>query len=173
MKHLPSTYRPKGSLTLSVILLSLYVSTSLSAEAGSNTPAGSGNRKLLLFAKNPVSWAVVKGGASGSLIYRESTGAFTFNAVRLHPRSAYVLVRYADTPPNGDVLAKGISDEHGRLELNGVWRNWTKKFWLVAAEDVAGKVGESGTLIAWRPDRYLFEEKQLGIACACPEQEEP
>jgi hypothetical protein len=56
-----------------------------------------------------------------------------------------------------------MSDERGRLKLTGVWRNWTRKFWLVSGEDVIGKVGEVGSLRAWRPDRYLFEEKLLGV----------
>jgi hypothetical protein len=57
--------------------------------------------------------------------------------------------------------------------LHGVWRNWSKKFWLVAGDDVSGNVGESATLRAWRPEKYLFEEKPLGIPCDCPEPEEP
>jgi hypothetical protein len=65
------------------------------------------------------------------------------------------------------------SDARGNMELSGVWHNWTKKFWLVPTEDVNGTVGSIGRLTAWRPDRYLFEEKPLGIACLCPEPEEP
>lgn len=36
-----------------------------------------------------------------------------------------------------------------------------------------GNVGEFVTLKSWRPDRYLFEEKPLGIVCNFPEPEEP
>lgn len=36
----------------------------------------------------------------------------------------------------GNVLARGVSDGEGRLELHGTWRNWTSKFWLVSGEDV-------------------------------------
>jgi hypothetical protein len=43
----------------------------------------------------------------------------------------------------------------------------------VAAEDVRGTTGEAGTMTAWRPGRYLFEEKELGIPCDCPEPDEP
>lgn len=134
--------------------------------------SGNGKKKLQLYAKNPVNWAIVKNGGSGKLIYHETTGAFTLNAAGLSPRSSYALIRYADAPPKAEILVRGTSDERGRLELNGVWRNWTRKFWLVAGEDVAGNVGELGVLRAWRPDRYLFEEKLLGVACACPETEE-
>jgi hypothetical protein len=66
-----------------------------------------------------------------------------------------------------------MSDDRGRLELAGNWHNWSKKFWVVAGDDVAGKAGEAGTLKAWHPDKYLFEEKPLGIVCDCPEAEEP
>jgi hypothetical protein len=137
------------------------------------TPSGSGKRKLLLFAKNPSTWAIVSNGAQGKLVYREASGTFTLTATGLQPRSPYALVRYADSPPNGDIVARGRSDEHGALELSGIWKNWTKKFWVVAGDDVTGSVGEHGTLKVWRPDRYLFEEKPLGIVCNCPEAEEP
>jgi len=156
--------------------LMVVVPAMLSVAAGhaAKPPStGAGKKRLLLFAKNPASWAIVKGGAGGELVYHEVSGVFTLNAAGLHPRSAYALVRYADAPPRAEILAKGMSDSRGRLELSGVWRNWSRKFWLVAGEDVEGSVGEAGTFRAWRPVRYLFEEKQLGIACACPEPEEP
>jgi hypothetical protein len=137
------------------------------------SPSVGGKRKLLLFAKNPSNWSILKNGAHGKLVFREATGNFTLTATGLLPRSAYALVRYADAPPNADIVARGHSDERGTLELNGVWKNWTKKFWVVAGDDVTGSVGAFGTLSAWRPDRYLFEEKPLGIACSCPEPEEP
>lgn len=135
--------------------------------------AGSGKKKLLLFAKSPADWSVVKNGGNGKLVYHQVKGAFTLNAAGLHAHAAYALIRYADDPPKAEILAKGTSDNRGRLELSGVWKNWTKKFWLVAGEDLDGRVGSIGRLIAWRPDRYLFEEKQLGIPCNCPEPKEP
>jgi hypothetical protein len=128
----------------------------------------SGKKKLLLFAKNPTTWAIIKNRGTGKLIYREATGVFTLNAAGLRPLSSYALIRYADAPPRAEILSKGVSDKSGNLELTGVWRDWTRKFWLVSGEDVAGNVGEAGSMRAWRPDRYLFEEKQLGIACTCP-----
>jgi len=135
--------------------------------------AASSKKKLLLFAKNPSTWTIIKGGASGKLVYREANGAFTLTAAGLQPRLSYTLVRFADVPPWVEILATIESDKQGSLEVSGVWHNWTQKFWLVPAVDVSGKVGEAGKLIAWRPDRYLFEEKPLGIACVCPEPEEP
>jgi hypothetical protein len=151
-------------LQLTALILILSVAASFSA---------SGKKKLLLFAKNPATWAIVKGGASGKLVYRESSGAFSLSAAGVKPRSFYTLVRYADTPPQVEILATGESGRSGNLELSGVWQNWTKKFWLVPSVDVKAKVGNAGALTAWRPDRYLFEEKPLGVACVCPEPEEP
>ena len=135
--------------------------------------AASGKKKLLLFAKNPATWTVIKGGGNGKLVYREANGTFTLTAAGLLPRLSYTLVRYADRPPQVDILATKESDTRGNLEVSGVWHNWSKKFWLVPTEDVKGPVGSVGSLTAWRPDRYLFEEKPLGIACLCPEPEEP
>jgi hypothetical protein len=152
------------------ILLSAVLLLTLSAIP---SHAATGKKKLLLFAKNPATWAIVKNGGSGKLVYHEASGVFSLTASGLQPRSSYALVRYADAPPQGGILAKGTSDARGRLELHGVWRNWTRKFWLVAGEDVAGNAGETGTLHAWHPERYLFEEKPLGIPCNCPEPEEP
>lgn len=151
-------------------LLSVALLLTLSATIGT---AATGKKKLLLFAKNPTTWTIVKNGPSGKLVYHEASGAFTLHATGLPPRATYALARYADAPPHGDILARGTSDSQGKLELNGVWRCWSKKFWLVAGDDVAGNVGGAGTLLAWRPERYLFEEKPLGIPCNCPEPEEP
>jgi hypothetical protein len=160
-------------MVLAVTAIHFTVLPSNAASQDAKAASGRGKKKLLLFAKNPSDWAIVKNGASGKLVYHEASGNFSLNAVGLHPRSPYALVRYADAPPNGHILARGVSDERGRLELTGVWKNWSKKFWVVAGEDVVGNAGEAGTLKVWRPDRYLFEEKQLGIECNCPEPEEP
>lgn len=162
----------------SYILLStlLFLLLSVSISRAAEPPAkntGRGKKQLLLFAKNPADWSIVTNGASGKLIYRPASGAFTLTAGGLPPHAPYALVRYAEAPPNGEILARGASDGRGRLELAGNWHNWTKKFWLVAGEDVTGTPGKGGALRAWRPERYLFEEKQLGIPCNCPEPEEP
>jgi len=152
------------ALLLSVFLLILPVSICYAA---------TGKKKLLLFAKNPATWAIIKGGATGTLVYREANGTFALNATGLRPRSSYTLIRYADTPPLVDILATKTTDTGGNLEMSGGWHNWTKKFWLVPTEDVKGSTGTVGSLTAWRPERYLFEEKPLGIDCVCPEREEP
>lgn len=135
--------------------------------------AAPGHKSLLLFAKHPATWAIVKGGAHGKLSYREASGAFTLTASGLAPRSPYALVRYLDAPSRGEVLARGMSDADGKLSLRGNWHAWVGKFWVVSGEDVAGAIGSAAVPRGWRPERYLFEEKPLGVPCACPEPEEP
>jgi hypothetical protein len=155
---------------LATILLSLMLLLALSVTV---CHAATGKKKLLLFAKNPKTWQIVKEGGSGKMVYHAASGAFTLKATGLRPAASYALIRYADTPPQVEILARGTADGRGRLELAGNWREWTKKFWLVAGEDVQGSPGATGTMTAWRPERYLFEEKPLGIPCACPEPDEP
>lgn len=135
--------------------------------------AASGGKRLLLFAKNPATWEILKGGANGKLAYREAGGAFTLTASGLIPRSPYALVRYRESPSRGEVVARGVSDAAGKLLLQGNWHAWVGKFWVVSGEDVAGAPGAAAVPRAWRPERYLFEEKPLGVPCACPEPEEP
>ncbi|TGU70754.1 hypothetical protein E4633_17320 [Geomonas terrae] len=135
--------------------------------------AVSGEKRLLLFAKNPATWSIVKGGAQGKLSYRESGGSFTLTASGLVPRSSYALVRYLEAPARGEVVARGTSDAEGMLVLRGSWRVWVGKFWVVSGDDVSGAPGAAAIPRRWRPERYLFEEKPLGVPCACPEPEEP
>lgn len=133
----------------------------------------SGKKSLLLFAKDPATWSIVKGGAHGKLVYDEGSGDYSLDAFRLSPSSPYALVRYLDAPSRGNVLARGTSDGEGRVVLQGRWHSWIGKFWVVAGEDVAGAHGGPASPRMWRPGRYLFEEKPLGIPCACPDPEEP
>jgi hypothetical protein len=86
-----------------------------SAFSTQTAPAGSGKNKLLLFAKSHANWAIVKSGGSGKLVYREASGNFTLTAIGLHPRTSYAFVRYADAPPDAEILARGSSDAHGKL----------------------------------------------------------
>lgn len=155
------------------MLLALSMPATAAADPSVKRPVATGKKKLLLFAKNPATWKIIKGGASGKMVYHAATGAFTLNASGLRHHAAYTLVRFAGEAPKVDIVARGTSDGTGTLKLKGTWRNWTKKFWLVPSEDSRGKIGEAGTLTAWRPDRYLFEEKELGIPCDCPEPDEP
>ncbi|BCO11266.1 hypothetical protein GEOBRER4_n1249 [Citrifermentans bremense] len=135
--------------------------------------AASGQKRLLLFAKDPATWSIVKGGAHGTMSYREASGAFTLTASGLAPRSPYALVRYQEAQSRGEILGRGASDTEGKLALQGIWHTWVGKFWVVSGEDVAGAPGSAASPRAWRPERYLFEEKPLGVPCVCHEPEEP
>jgi hypothetical protein len=85
----------------------------------------------------------------------------------LAPMTGYALVRYADHPPCADLVAEGMTDRDGILQLKGTWRQWSRKFWLVQAADIS-RSGNRVTATAWHPERYLFEEKDLGVPCNCP-----
>ncbi len=119
---------------------------------------------LALYAKDPKTWKIRPSGAQGTLIFNKKTGRFSFTAGKLKPLCGYVLVRNADTPPTGDLLARGTTNKAGELRLSGRWNNWTKKIWLVAGSDLTVK-GNRVKQIAWNPDQYLFEEKVLGVHC--------
>jgi hypothetical protein len=131
--------------------------------------------ELSLFAKDPVTWKVIKGGGRGKLTYDQRNGAFTFVAQGLLPGTEYALVRYTDAPPKAHLLARGRSGANGGLKVAGNWSEWTGKIWLVLGEDVEGEPGPCGpksqaTIRHWNPQSYLFEEKLLGVACDCPEE---
>ena len=153
------------------MVIAFSASACIAAAPSSKASVANSKKQLLLYAKNPATWVIVKKGASGRIIYSESSGAFTLEASGLYPRSAYTLIRYADAPPKAEILARGTSDECGRIHMTGVWCNWTRKFWLVSGEDVVGKTGGAGALRAWRPDRYLFEEKSIGLDRVYPASE--
>ena len=130
--------------------------------------AHTSKRKLLLCSKDPVTWKVLTGKASGELLYREQTGAFSFAAVKLAPLTSYALVRYAGYAREADLLAEGKTDREGALQLAGTWSQWSEKIWLVLRADLA-RSGTRVTATAWHPELYLFEAKELGIPCACAE----
>ena len=167
--------RSKGQLFFATVscFLTLSVLPSLATDAVFPRHPSSGKKKLLLFAKNPATWGIIKGGGTGKVVYREADGTFTLNAEKLAVRTPYALIRVIEQPSQGEVVARGISNERGRLQVSGIGKTWVGKFWLVSGDDVAGRVGEAAVVRAWHPEKYLFEEKVLGIPCNCPEPEEP
>lgn len=170
----PLTSRAAAVLLLLFALLpALCAAPCLAAPKPLKPPVVTGKKKLLLFAKNPDTWKIVKMGAHAKMVYHAASGVFTLNAAGLRPRTAYTLVRFAGEAPKVELLAAGESDRSGGLKLAGKWHDWTKKFWIVPTSDVNGTIGGNGTLTAWRPNLYLFEEKELGIPCNCPEPDEP
>lgn len=124
------------------------------------------DRVLALLSKDPATWKVIAGGPRGTLSYNEETGRFTFNGTRLKPLAEYALVQLTNLPPYGHLLATGTVGQSGELQLNGVWKDWNQKFWLVLKDDIS-IVGNALSPKAWHPEQYLFEEKVLGIPCDC------
>jgi hypothetical protein len=121
-------------------------------------------RTLALYAKDPATWKIRPDGTQGILTFNGQTGQFSFAARKLEPLRNYVLVRNGGAPPSGELLARGTTNKTGELRLSGSWHDWTGKIWLVSGNDLTCS-GNRVTLIAWHPERYLFEEKELGVAC--------
>ncbi|NTU59474.1 MAG: hypothetical protein HGA98_00265 [Deltaproteobacteria bacterium] len=141
------------------------------ARAGEAGPGrAEGPKTLALHAKDPRTWAILPRGAGGRLAYDETAGTFTLVAQRLEPNTAYALVRSADGAATGDLLGWGRSGAGGELRLTGSWSDWTAKFWLVLGGDVEEVGARGARLTAWHPERYLFEEKVLGIDCGCDDE---
>jgi len=139
-------------------LLLLIMAPALLWSADSAMAAG---RVLHLYSKDSCTWQVKKDGPAGHLRYDPEHDQFSFQADKLPPATAFALVNHLPENKHGCIIAEGISDPQGHLQLEGRWELWQGKFWLVLREDV-----ERGTrgdrLTAWHPDSYLFEERVLG-----------
>lgn len=122
--------------------------------------------------KNPVTWDVVPGGASGTLSYNTSGDTFnySFTASGLNPSTNYSLIYYADPWPGnnpGALIGNGISNVSGVLNLSGspeLLMDLPKlgdanypagaKIQLVLSSDYDAT---NKKLTAWNPAEYLFE----------------
>ena len=121
------------------------------------------SEELHLWQKNPANWEIVADGARGIIIFSRETGFYQFRGQGLRESTEYVLVRGTETPPFGNILARGMSTAAGQLELAGRWNNWQGKIWLVPGGDIAITSAEKNMvkLKAWRPQNYLFETRVL------------
>jgi len=154
-----------AGLTLFIFLIEhnkTFATPTLPNELGK----GSQVWRLNLFAKNPATWQIIEGGATGEITICRTTGSFRLKAVGLHPYTEYALVRYQGRPPFGQVLMRIITDKDGTVTSAGSWKQWTGKFWLVLGKDLKGypdkfKTGMQDKLKAWRPAEYLFESEEL------------
>lgn len=160
---------PQRAWLAGCTLLAALVAAATVAFAGGKV--GNPEQTLTLHAKDPKTWRIVAGGGRGTLTYHTASGRFALSAQGLAPQTGYLLVRYAENPPLGEIVGQGRSDNGGALQLSGAWHDWTRKFWLVTASDVTelAPAGDrrQGRLSAWHPKDYLFEEKILGIPCVC------
>lgn len=139
------------------LLLLIMVPALLSAP-GSTMAAG---RRLHLYSKDSCTWQVKKHGPAGHLLYDPEHDQFSFQADKLPPATAFALVNHLQGNKCGCIIAEGISDQQGHLQLQGRWELWRGKFWLVLRADVE-RGAKGDRLIAWHPDSYLFEERVLG-----------
>jgi hypothetical protein len=139
-----------GAIGVPILLLILVF--------GGLVPAAAQDLRLL--AKNPADWQPLAGGARGLLSYDPEQGTFRFRAQGLAAQSGYALIHHNDNPREGQVLAVGRSDDAGRLHLQGAWRLWRAKFWLLPVADLE-LTGDRAELKAWHPRQYLFESRIL------------
>ncbi len=120
---------------------------------------------LLLYPKNPHTWEIVPDNAGALLNYSREDNIFSLSAHMLEPDTRYALLQHeASYPPgNGYIVASGISDSRGNVQLQGRWKRWKGKFWIVPLDDVKGQPhdAELAQLKNWNPERYLFEEREL------------
>jgi len=121
--------------------------------------------------KDPITWDVVPGGASGTLSYNTSGDKFnySFTASGLNLSTNYSLIYYADPYPGdhpGALIGSGTSNDSGVLSLSGSPdlgmdlptspdANYPAgaKIQLVLSSDYNG----TNALTAWHPSEYLFE----------------
>ena len=162
-------------LAVIVVLISLLtLSTALAA--GKNGQAGKSKvGHLYLYEKSPVekdAWPIVEGGAWGKMNYKllGNTLDFVFNGHGLSITWPYKLIAYNENWPEVVLLGNGTANGGGEVHIKGTYigalpesqyptdtsdeyAGCGTKIWLVLAEDV----GDTGTMINWTPEAYLFE----------------
>ena len=154
------------------VALALCLNVSI---AFANGPCGNGHDQLSLFEKDPATWAIVQGGASGKLEYDSAgpTFDFKFNGRKLNPNGAYTLIYYPDPWPGAGLfcLANGTANAYGKIQLEASVNPDSDlpitgdlnspagaKIWLVLSSDVdcGGQ-----QMVGWNPTEYLFENNLI------------
>jgi len=144
-----------GLVVLCLLALSV-VAIKPNGPAAVNGLNRKGTQHLELYEKDPVTWEVVEGGASGRLTFSDR---FVFNGHGLEPATDYTLIRYEDLWPGNPVcLASGISNNGGNVHLSGEMLDGGSKVWLVLSGDVDCVNRE---MVGWNPSEYLFEYAEL------------
>ena len=123
--------------------------------------------QLNLYQKDPASWNIVAGGASGKMKYSAFDGEldFVFNGKGLEPGLAYSLVYNTTTERNVKlaVLGSAVVDDSGNIHLSGSLDSErmlqgghnldVTGMWLVDAADIDV---ENARMANWNPRCYLF-----------------
>lgn len=120
---------------------------------------------LYLYSKDPHTWEIRPSGARARLEFSRVDNTFNLRAHALKRETPYVLIQYESCYPRGTgyIMKLGVSDTRGDLHLQGQWRRWKGKFWLVPQTDVSGQPddAELDQLKSWNPKAYLFEGRVL------------
>jgi hypothetical protein len=149
-----------------VLLFVIFIGTVSAGTAQS--PGGKGQvSRLYLFAKDPVTGDIVKGGASGILSYKvprntEVMERFAFTGNRLAPETDYSLICYPDS--GLIVLGRGKSDKSGYVHIEGSFNfgaipiasgdnaKDSARVLLVLSRDIG-----TYQMLGWTPSMYLFQ----------------
>jgi hypothetical protein len=120
---------------------------------------------LRLYPKDPHTWEIVSDAALAHLEFSREKETFRLSAHKLKPDTPYALIQHEHDYPTGSgyIIATANSDSQGRLILQGGWKLWKGKFWLVLHTDVEGEAGDYtlDRLKEWNPESYLFEARVL------------
>jgi len=136
-----------------------------------NGPAGnSSTSHLYLNEKDPDTWEIVDGGASGKMKYSHEAAdfSFVFNGHGLEAGMDYTLIYYPDPWPGSGLICLGSATANGggNVHIQNTVdtgdlptmndENYPDgaKIWLVLTSDVDCMMQE---MIGWNPTEYLFE----------------
>ena len=136
--------------------------------------------QLSFYQKDPASWNIVEGGASGKMKFSSFGGEFdfVFNGHCLQPGAAYSLIFYPG-PWRGaglSILGADVADKAGSIHITGsvagglAWGGSASSLWLVRSSDVNA---EECRLIGWKPEHYLFGHDMLTFDDSGEEDEVP
>ena len=122
--------------------------------------------RLYLYAKDPLTWKVIKEGPWAELKINRPSGKFTLAAQGLLAETEYALVRTDGRAQAGQVLTRTFTDGRGNFNVSGVWHEWSAKFWVVLGNDLQGKqrdykAGMRDTMKGWHPKQYIFESEEI------------
>jgi len=120
---------------------------------------------LHLYTKDPHTWEIDSAGPQARLEFSRTENSFRLSGDAPEADTRYALIQHESSYPDGKgyIVATGISDTEGTIQLQGSWKRWQGKFWLVPYTDVVEKPGDTNIdrLRSWNPERYLFEGREL------------
>jgi hypothetical protein len=141
---------------------------------------------VYVYAKNPLTWQIIEGGASGKMKYRPwgNKLKIRFKAQGLQPGVAYTLIYFPDPWPGHGLicLGEGVAADDGTLEMKEHFRAISElpiesdanypcgaKIWLVLTTDVDCV---NQVMLHWNPQNYLFQGELMKFEQVTPIESE-